>query len=133
MSNTPEAPLSGLLGLPVLDQDHESAAHEASHIIFSSHVESRTDDSGITTGICCSQRCSNSSSDDREFLTARTRATSVRWNLEDEDDGGDSSDREPRLSAFSMHLAKYVLLSNHKQYCAPLQCQHASNSSAGMT
>eukprot|EP00892_Ulva_mutabilis_P006173 jgi/Ulvmu1/3928/UM018_0151.1 len=106
----PDIPLSGLLALPVGGEDAESECpeHTVPSLRFSSAFMAR--ESGSAGEIARSRMCSTASTEDTGFLTARTRAASVRWNVEEDDIGDeDDSGREQRLSAFSMHLARHDL------------------------
>lgn len=100
---------SGLLGLPVLEHEQDPGApgNESKVARFQSMVRGSRE-SFAADGFRHNP-CSECSSDDAPVLTPRARAASVRWNLEDSgNDSDEVSVREPRLSAFSMHLAKYV-------------------------
>lgn len=119
MSNAHGIGPSGLLGLPVpeQEQDPETPRIDSKSARFQSMP--RGSKESVNTESLRPNLRSECSSDDAPLLTPRTRAVSVRWDIGD--DGSDSDEasvREARLSAFSMHLAKYVPLPVPLRGCA---------------
>lgn len=122
MSPVPELGPSGLLGLPCEDQNAKSPDDDSRCTRFTSILCS--DPTNIDQVIRRPRMSSACSSEDAPLGTPRTRAVSVRWDIGDGHSSDDVPVRESRLSAFSMHLAKYVLLSPLQSRLSYFQSRH---------